>query len=470
MAGLPQDEQVVIAVGLCWTDIGVGGLTDAVNGDTYSVLDILSEHCKSYKIYDVIRPKYTSFFNTLWFKTADANGDEIIPNSVDLKVEGTLSLDGTYVEWWERERPRLWSNITSNITASKNIFVDNPEAYTVGDVIRIVYEDVSGCTNEVYRNVTVIATGATAVDNYVTVDGANLTIDADAWNPKVFFLYHPYACNDTIVTNEQFATVVPKKSYFQFFAEKVCFTDNFINTCYSGMGALDSAVEAVDAKWEWVRRKLYTSVVSAFFFGEHKASGKPQTMGILKYIKDVDTAGTSIITDLSGATSIDQKILALMDELESVTSITEDITKLQVITNDIFMKNLRKANAAWGRITGCMKICDAGQNSVKSYGSLYDIELSNGVMVSFVSDAFLTHHYYENSVAIVAPVGYTAFYTHQNEIKDMNVAKKNGLFQWHEIQKDYALVVCETCYSVSFRLANVFVGVDSGLWRLILGF
>ena len=82
----------------------------------------------------------------------------------------------------------------------------------------------------------------------------------------------------------------------------------------------------------------------------------------------------------------------------------------------------------------------------------------------------MTHFYRNESVAIVAPVGYAAFYTHQNEMKDMQVAKKNGLFKWNEIAKDYNKVECETCYSVAFRLANVFVGVDSALWRMILGF
>ena len=234
------------------------------------------------------------------------------------------------------------------------------------------------------------------------------------------------------------------------------------------MGAAESAAEAVAAKWEHVRQRLYASIVGAFFFGEHKSWAKPQTMGIIKYIKDVDASGTSIITDLSGATTVDAKIIALMDELESVSSIKEDLNTIQVITNDVFMKNLVRANAAWGRITGYVRVEPSSKNTVKSYGGLYDIELSNGVRVNFVSDAALTHFYRNESVAIVAPVGYASFYTHQHEMKDMQVVRKNGLFKWNEIQKDYGKVECETCYSVAFRLANVFVWVDSGLRRIVL--
>lgn len=180
-------------------------------------------------------------------------------------------------------------------------------------------------------------------------------------------------------------------------------------------------------------------------------------MGIIKAIKEEDMAGTSVITDVSGATTVDAKIIALMDELEAVSAITEDVTQLQVIANDKFMQSLIRANAVWGRITGCTKMCDAGQNSVKSYGGLYDIELSNGVRVNFVSDAALTHFYPNESVAIIAPVGYAAFYTHQNEMRDMKVVAKNGLIKWNPIQKNYALVACETCYAIQFYLANVFV-------------
>lgn len=234
MAGYPQSDAITLTAGVCGTDIGVGGLVDATTVDTYTPLDVLNAHCNSYSVWDVIKPKYKSFFRTLWFASAQAEGDtETIPTNINMKVEGSLSVDGKSVMWGERARARLFSNITSDVTAGNNVFVDNPEAYQIGDVVRITH-DVSGCTVEIYRNVTAIATGAAAINNYITVDGSAMTIDADAGEPRVYFLYHPYSCGDTITTSAQYDVITDKKSYFQIFAEKVCFTDEFINTCYTG--------------------------------------------------------------------------------------------------------------------------------------------------------------------------------------------------------------------------------------------
>lgn len=455
----------------CTAGLGnVAGTGDAFV-DTYTINDVLGVHCDSgYQVYNVIPGrKNRSFFATLLFDNVDGEGN-IIPRAIDSKVEGTLTLDGKSIMWGEREHKNFEANVTAATLAGNNVFVDQPEAFAIGDNVKIVYCD-GCCVLEAFRTVTNVATGATVEDNYITVDGAALTISTTDCSPMVYFINHPYACNDTIVSAEITDLIVDMKSNFQIFAEKICFTNDEINICYSAQDAAQRAEDRMSQK----KQRLYEGLLNTFFYGTNTrkvVGGKDvyTTMGIINEIQKAHDAGANIVRDLGGSPNVDVKLMALIEELEKIPLINANVTTIDVVATDTFMRKLIMSNAAWSRLTGCTQSCNMNSAGVKSFGSVYDIELpGSGVMVKFHSDAALSNQYRGQSLAIIIPQGWAAFYSKANEIKDGRVVARNEVFKMRELPTT-ADIVCETCYAIVGEIAFAFVGVPSGMWRLIKWF
>jgi len=458
-----------LPAGQCGTDVGIVTVTDPAV-DSYGVFDVINKHCNGgYKVYDICQArKSKSFFRTMMFDSIDGNGEEI-PADIRGKVEMTLTLNGKYIQWGERLRTANQSEVTLDVTASNIIPIVEPRVFNVGDNVMIKYCD-GCCTVTEFRTVEAANTGATAALNNIEVDGAPLTIDVDGCEPMVYFINHPYKCGDTVQSTNVFDTIVDKQSYFQLIAREVCFSEDELNICYS---TPRGAVDYVESKFAFQKQSMYDELLGTFFYGtnEPEAGGKAaQTMGILSEINRVNQSGKTIITDLSGTKNVDLKIMAMIEELEKITLCRDDITAITVVANDKFFKSLILANSAWSRLTGCYKVCDAEANgTTKSFGGAYDIVLPwSQARVTFYSDAALSNYYKNESIAIAMPEGFFAAYSRPNKIVDMRIAQRNEIFEWREIPKGRE-IACDTCYQVHGFIAFAHVGVDSGMYRQILG-
>jgi hypothetical protein len=427
----------------------------------YSVAQVVDTNCIfGVNIIKLMCNTYnTSFLPTLFFdKLVREDGSyDFAPKSIKTATAATITGDDA-VTWGEQETQLRNALITAAVSGN-DVFVADPTVFEVGDKVKILYCDPTSCCEiEEFRLVTATNTGATVADNFITVDGSAITIafpnTKEGCAPKVFRLYRPYKRCDSVNGSTVFDRIEYKKSFFQHFGDKVCYTTKELHACYPHLGGAQAFVDQKNAK---SAQKLFEEFLAALWYGSNVAATAttgPETMGVISGIKDAEVRyGIKLSRDVSCATTNDQKIQALLQEVELASRCGVNHSgEIYLVGNGQAVKSLALMTQAWSRIMGCVPICESNNDSMK-IGKPYKVELPMfGITLHMYADPFLTSQYPNSSIAVMIPTDFITLHTYENDLNDQFKlgARQRGIFQMKDISHLYdGQFDCQKCYKVT---------------------
>lgn len=443
---------------------------DQVNALCQTNLNVWKFACKT--------AKYASIpyllFNVDQFE-ASANSIKNVLTFKDIPLYHTISETGNSVKWGETSQkfPEIFLDgdhtSTSTFTARD---IDTLRKFFVDDHVRIyttesVGEDGEYCEKEETANV-------------LSVDPQNLTITLDKTltlkdGDRILRMYNLIETCGEFKNGVALDPTDYYEAFYQYFGGELCFTQDELNKCYASEGGV---MGYINSKFSALYQDLFLQVGNAFWYGlnvrEIANTQKSQTMGLLTGIFRQAQLGKTVIHDLSGKTTDQAKVKALLNifmEAQACQIDGADST-LVVVGNHKFYNAVSQLNPAWNSLMGCIPVCD------KSLDVAFEVKVINTIFgrVEMFADFFLQYYYPNKSFAVVMPKGLMALHMRENEAVTLNGA---GGVALEKVQPGFKVVDlaprmvgkvgCGTCIEVYTQHAHIFAGLGSGIYRVIEG-
>lgn len=349
--------------------------------------------------------------------------------------------------------------------------IDTLRKFFVSDHVRVYTtdEEVDGvcCEREETANV-------------LAVDAANMTITLDKTlnlkdGDRILRMYNLIETCGEFKNGVALDPTDYYESFYQYFGGELCFTQDELNKCYASEGGV---MGYINSKFSALYQDLFLQVGNAFWYGlnvrEIANTQKSQTLGVLTGIFRQAQLGKTVIHDLSGKTTDQAKVKALLNIfMESqAAQIDGGDSTLVVVGNHKFYNAISQLNPAWNSLMGCIPVCD------KSADVAFEVKVINTIFgrVEMFADFFLQYYYPNKSFAVVLPKGLMALHMRENEA--VALTGSDGI-TLEKVQPGFKVVDlaprmlgkvgCGTCIEVYTQHAHIVAGLGTGIYRIIEG-
>ena len=447
-------------------------MTYPATGNVYKVGDLITKYTETgLPIFKILYKQ----FKTLSYLTFDVEEMLMQDGKTMLMfkfrnlpgIEHTISETGISLKYREYAWRVFETTATGDQPAVTNFVADDVLNFNVNDVILIYCDDGVNPVIEEQRRITSIVVGT-----------HTLVLDAPIANVyngnRILRLFNVRNDGDDILNTYNLQGAKEMEVFYQNFQGEINFTTAQLNKTYQYPEGPENYVSSIFSNF--LQHQIH-EYGFAFWRGRNlapTASQKSEMLGIFPAIEEtMAVTGLSLRRDLSGLTSDDDQVRAIIDEIyeAQMSGLVDEGQPLTIVSNNAALRALTKLNGAWNKLAGVTVFDDTGTdvklNVRKVVGQFGTIE--------FMADHFMNILYPKKAMMIIIPRNLISMRMRVNETVNVDGSAPTfnkyvpGL-QFTDISKIVNARKPEiSTFIAHTHFATVFVGLATGAWRIIEG-